>query len=119
MVLELFISESSLQLINNPKDSTEGVPKSIVVDVLETSGKSVEVSVTEVAIFVDGTTQNDTTVATEDLASQGKVLTVIQDFKSHELAIPSDLMLDNILSNLSEISSVLHKVKSNKRMNNL
>lgn len=107
----LFVSESALQLINKSKEDAEEATKSIVVDIPESSGKSVEdMSVAEVAVFVDVATQTDS-VIDEVSISQGKALTVVQDFQPSKLAIPSDLMLDNILKNLSEISSVLHQVK--------
>lgn len=42
-----------------------------------------------------------------NIACSSKDLAILYDPQSHELEIPDDLVLDNILSNLIEISSVL------------
>lgn len=111
----LFVSQSALQLIDPIQDQPDGLSKSVAEDFIASSSQSVEgSSAAEVSISADDQIQAALDV---DVGSHGKVLTVITDFKSPELDIPNELILDNILTNLSEISSVLYQVKSDQSAN--
>lgn len=104
-----------MQLIASSKEVYEGLPKKVVIDIPESSSKaSEEIMATEVTTPAAETSQPESVVDAEITAGSDKDLFVILDLQSTDLDVPDDMVMDNILANLTRISSSSLKSILNK-----